>query len=423
MAFRQLYRYYIFNKIKNKKMIDIPIKKDYKVVDFIDSITPITLQHFREKYWEKEYLYIDRKNTDFYESIFSLKQVDKLLDTCLIKDKVMLVRDGSMVLPSLYENKDGSLNLNQIYSSYDDGCTVVINGINYFWHPLKTYCAEMSSILSSQAFANMYLTPKNEKGLSPHYDTHDVYILQISGKKHWKIYDSPIQTPILNSKQPVFDREELGTPEELTLRAGDFMYLPRGLTHEAYTGDESSLHITIGVNAAQWMDLIIHSIKELAKDEIALRKALPFGYLNRKMWDAEFAEKFTGQFQEVLSLLSENLKLQKGISALADKRWKQKNPNGDGHFLELDKLDSLTLDSQLRVREGLNCRVKLEGDKSKIIFPGNFVTGSKFLLTTFQFIGQHKEGFTLRDLPIISDPNKIKLARRLIRGGLLKTIN
>ena len=34
---------------------------------------------------------------------------------------------------------------------------------------------------------NMYLTPGTGKALGKHYDTHDVIVLQIAGKKKWKL--------------------------------------------------------------------------------------------------------------------------------------------------------------------------------------------------------------------------------------------
>ncbi len=161
----------------------------------------------------------------------------------------------------------------------------------------------MSAFLSHQSVANMYLTPKNEKALLPHYDTHDVYVLQIHGKKHWTIYDAPQETPLLNSQQPIFKREQLSNPKEITLKAGDLMYMPRGLPHEAYTTDESSLHITIGVYPPQWVDLLTKSIQQMAYSNPQLRKALPVGYLNPDTWTPEFREEFQSTTNEFVKMI------------------------------------------------------------------------------------------------------------------------
>ena len=43
---------------------------------------------------------------------------------------------------------------------------------------------------------NLYLTPPNAQGFKTHYDSHDVFILQIHGKKKWRFYNTPIKLPL-----------------------------------------------------------------------------------------------------------------------------------------------------------------------------------------------------------------------------------
>ena len=34
-----------------------------------------------------------------------------------------------------------------------------------------------------------YLTPAGSQGFAPHYDDIDAFVLQLEGKKHWKVYN------------------------------------------------------------------------------------------------------------------------------------------------------------------------------------------------------------------------------------------
>ena len=36
--------------------------------------------------------------------------------------------------------------------------------------------------------SNAYLTPPNSQGFAPHYDDIEAFILQVEGKKHWRLY-------------------------------------------------------------------------------------------------------------------------------------------------------------------------------------------------------------------------------------------
>jgi lysine-specific demethylase/histidyl-hydroxylase NO66 len=35
----------------------------------------------------------------------------------------------------------------------------------------------------------MYLTPPGTQGFAPHYDDVEVFILQLEGKKRWRLYE------------------------------------------------------------------------------------------------------------------------------------------------------------------------------------------------------------------------------------------
>ncbi len=397
------------------------VEQKIKLSNFTDLIEPSTLENFIEQYWEKDLLILHRNNPDFYQSLFSIEKVDHVLDVSRPTGKSLrVVKSQEPLLPTKYENHDGSLNLNQLYTAYADGYTIVINELERFWAPLRAFCQNMSNFLSHHTVGNMYLTPKNEKALLPHHDTHDVYVLQIHGKKHWILYDSITETPLLNSPQPVYDRTQLSNPREITLNAGDFMYMPRGVPHEAYTTDESSLHITLGAYPAQWVDLMSHAVQYLAYTDTKMRKALPVGFLNPATWTPEFIAEFKTTFQSFLEKVLQQARPMESISLLGEEFRNKRNPRGDGHFYEIDKIDQLNLDSYLIKRDGLNCNVSVIGQFSRIIFPGNIIKGPAQIAETLQYIANTKDSFVLRDLPTLSDENKIKLAARLIRGGLLR---
>ena len=39
--------------------------------------------------------------------------------------------------------------------------------------------------------ANAYLTPSGEQGFAPHYDDIEAFVLQLEGRKRWRVYACP----------------------------------------------------------------------------------------------------------------------------------------------------------------------------------------------------------------------------------------
>jgi lysine-specific demethylase/histidyl-hydroxylase NO66 len=103
---------------------------------------------------------------------------------------------------------------------------------------------------------NAYLSPAAARGLELHFDFHDVFVLQLDGRKRWRVWDPLPRTrnPIRGGAtidSPTFD--ELGEPLlDLTLERGDCLYLPRGFPHAAETVEAASSHLTVGVLAITW---------------------------------------------------------------------------------------------------------------------------------------------------------------------------
>src|SRR5207253_2896853 len=109
---------------------------------------------------------------------------------------------------------------------------------------------------------NLYLTPAQSQGFDAHFDAHEVFALQLDGVKHWRLYGLAAVLPLACEKANV-PRSSLGPPQEVRLEAGDLLYIPRGHAHEAFTSDQPSLHLTIGINVYRWSDLLQHALKDL----------------------------------------------------------------------------------------------------------------------------------------------------------------
>jgi ribosomal protein L16 Arg81 hydroxylase len=400
------------------------IKEQTQVKDFSDLIQPFDMTDFEANYWEKQVLHIQRNNPEYFSSLFSIADLDKVLEYTRPRGgSLRVVKSQQPMNPTVYEDKDGSLNLNQIYTAYADGYTIVINEIQRFWDSIKMLVENIRNYTSHNAVANLYLTPENEKALSPHYDSHDVFALQISGEKHWILYDDThFKTPLLHSFQPVFQREHLTGAKEITMRAGDILYMPRGVPHEAYTTDQSSMHITIGVHSTQWIDFITKSLLNLSHKHIELRKALPIGFLssnneNLLSPDAEL------DFISILKQVFQKESIAGSLNILGDEFRTKEQPKPDGHFASLDKLNHIHLDSQLSKREGLTSKVTNSPSGARIAFQGNTIKGPSQIVNTLLFISQQEGIFSVNEIPFLNVENKLKLAKRLVRGGLLKIVD
>jgi ribosomal protein L16 Arg81 hydroxylase len=109
-----------------------------------------------------------------------------------------------------------------------------------------------------------YLTPAGSQGLAPHYDDVELWVVQTSGRKRWRLYDNVNGYMLPNASSPDFDQASLGKPcMEVELAVGDCLYMPRGTVHqaEAVEGVDSS-HLTISTyQRCSFADLATHVLQ------------------------------------------------------------------------------------------------------------------------------------------------------------------
>lgn len=135
-----------------------------------------------------------------------------------------------------------------------------------------------------------YFTPKGSAGFAPHFDDIDAFLVQVEGRKYWKVYapdDTDSIWPLKSSHN--FSKAEMKQREESLvfegwLEAGDLLYIPRGFIHCAHTDKaHDSLHVTVSVAQQLTYSELMKAVVEKLADTYTqsfprLRSQLPINY-------------------------------------------------------------------------------------------------------------------------------------------------
>ncbi|KAH8059546.1 histone demethylase [Aureococcus anophagefferens] len=100
---------------------------------------------------------------------------------------------------------------------------------------------------------NLYATPPGAQALDAHYDDHCVFVVQLRGRKRWRLYGPALECPTLHEATlpPPPELLRRGADHAVTLSPGDASYVPRGVYHAATACEDAgsdSAHVTVGVD-------------------------------------------------------------------------------------------------------------------------------------------------------------------------------
>jgi lysine-specific demethylase/histidyl-hydroxylase NO66 len=328
----------------------------------------ISVEEFYAKYWEKEALYISAAAEDDNESTQTKwakgrfkHRTDTRFESLFSSDdmKEMIKTKGMQYTYDLNVTKcDDTTNMRRVNFDTNEaskgeglsskstqpagepsvadckvvwnrfkneGCTVRYLCPQKHHDAIHALCSTMESEFGCMVGCNAYLTPGHaSQGFAPHYDDIEAFILQVEGRKRWRVYaplngretlprissddfvmEEPETVKVEDSDDPdatanKYDgrlvdgmgrRKVLNDPVlDVVLEPGDLLYLPRGWIHQAVTPgreNEHSLHLTMSCmqqwSWADFMEQVIPDALEAAiqnEKSTLLREGLPIRFLD-----------------------------------------------------------------------------------------------------------------------------------------------
>ncbi|XP_023662418.2 ribosomal oxygenase 1 [Paramormyrops kingsleyae] len=295
-------------------------------------IHPVPAQSFFREMWEKKPALIRRHNPEYYKGLFSTTEIDRILREDDVQFGVNLDVTSYTNGQRETHNPPGRALPFAVWDFYKRGCSLRILNPQSFSSTVWNVLSILQERFGSMAGANVYLTPPGTQGFAPHYDDIEAFVIQLEGKKHWRVYNPRSEDevlPVLSS--PNFSQSEIGKPIlEVVLEAGDLLYFPRGFIHQGdCLPDDHSLHITISsYQKNSWGDLLhklVPAALEMAMEEdVEFRKGLPLDYLTYMgVQNSDKEDPRRAQFTEHLLGLMKKLTSYAPVDAAVDQKAKE----------------------------------------------------------------------------------------------------
>jgi|GEM_PF-2910095 len=134
-----------------------------------------------------------------------------------------------------------------LYELMKRDSTLVLDSLELSNRKFRYIADSFSAEFRCNCQINSYITFGSTPGFGIHWDDHDVFILQISGRKRWELYGETRKSPTrMDRGQDV--PEPTGEPHIEILEPGSLLYVPRGHWHNVIGEGEGSFHLTIGLH-------------------------------------------------------------------------------------------------------------------------------------------------------------------------------
>jgi lysine-specific demethylase/histidyl-hydroxylase NO66 len=378
------------------------------------TLNPVAEANFFAEHWERRPLVIPRGERERFTGLLDVADVDRLVcETAIRMPAFRLVKDGAPLPPSDYTDdipwRPGSFSqvasVERVAAEFAAGATLVLQALHLTWPAVALYCRGLERRLGFPVQANAYLTPAAAQGFAVHHDTHDVFVLQVAGRKRWHLYEPVLELPLKDQRWSA----ELGDPgpviDEFTLEPGDTLYVPRGWPHEAETSREESLHLTIGFHPPTRMDALRAALESCANDVEFRRTVDPEGTLPDHL-----IERLAGR------LAPDEVARRARRRFVASRR-----PILHDQMSQARALEGLTVDSLLERRPTVLFELERGPAAPTLVFEGKELRFPAKAAAAVEALVAQTGPFSAAGLPgPLDEQGRVVLVRRLVREGFLR---
>jgi ribosomal protein L16 Arg81 hydroxylase len=142
------------------------------------------------------------------------------------------------------------------------GSSLVLTEIDKLTNRFNNIVKELQDLTNGKCQGNLYFSMQSRQAFGPHCDDHDVFAIHFEGEKVWNIYETvekdPINHPMFKYSAEERKKKAGKIIDQVTLKPGDLLYLPRGQYHDALASQNGAIHISFGLTYFKPIDLLSH---------------------------------------------------------------------------------------------------------------------------------------------------------------------
>lgn len=255
-------------------------------------LAPFALRRFLSKVWGETPLHV-RGTPRKFAGLCSWRTLNDLLATQRLEPpRLRLAMEGSSSADlqaflqyrlNREERRVPRLDVRGLNSRLARGATLVLNEVQQMHPPLAALTREFAQLFVAEPNVNLYASFGRRRGFGPHWDDHDVFVLQLAGEKRWLLYGTTRRHPLFRDARPN-EMQPVRAVARFRLRPGDLLYIPRGHWHDAVAVGEPTLHLTLGISTLTGIDYFKWMTDDLLGAE-SMRRNLPlFDGKRRAQW-------------------------------------------------------------------------------------------------------------------------------------------
>lgn len=228
-------------------------------ITFAEALGALPVDDFLTRVWGQTFAFLPGARGRF-QGLLSWSEVNGMLQKHRLEPpRLRLVRKGDFAPKNAFLRYEGGsvpfVVPEKLSERLRDGYTLIVDAVDDMVDGVMRAAEDFERVLHESVQVNLYAGWREQQGFNRHCDTHDVVVLQVYGKKYWRVFEGGRPHPLKDDIAPNTDAPDSVVWEGM-LQDGDALYIPRGWWHEASAVGKVTLHLTFGIHQRTGVNLV-----------------------------------------------------------------------------------------------------------------------------------------------------------------------
>ncbi len=222
-----------------------------KPLALLNQLTPT---QFLAEYWQKKPLLI-RQAIPNFQGLLDGNDLAGLACEEEAQSRLVRFSDGQ------WHAEQGPFDEDDFSNLPEHDWTLLVQGVNHFLPEADALLRQFKFIPYARLDDLMVSYAPKGGGVGPHFDSYDVFLLQGSGERRWKVSHQSDKSFIEGA--PLRILKQFACDEEWVLEPGDMLYLPPQLAHWGIAETDDCMTYSIGFRAPKTSELAMGYLEEM----------------------------------------------------------------------------------------------------------------------------------------------------------------
>lgn len=227
----------------------------------IDQITPLlggmSPARFMRDYWQKKPLLIKQAIPGVTPPIersklFALAESEDVESRLIVKTDGAAKKSRKAVADAGWRLSHGPMSRRSLPAMSQAGWTLLVQGLDLHVPAAYDLLQQFRFVPDARLDDLMISYATDGGGVGPHYDSYDVFLLQVHGQRRWRI--GPLKDASLQADVPLKILTRFVPEQDLVLEPGDMLYLPPRWAHDGIAIGEC-MTCSVGFRVPEKTDL------------------------------------------------------------------------------------------------------------------------------------------------------------------------